>query len=200
VNRASSPEGVGSASPGTAERGPRGARGPANRWLGLAQIWIKGSHITQGVVKNNDTYFNTTKYDTPEWRLFVTCQEVGHIFGLGHQDENFSNMNLGSCMDYTSAPGSNQHPNTHDYDQLEIIYAHSHAAEESDGGKCNPRSPKCNAGFSGPPAFYELDVDGPGQWGRLVGASASGRTSVHELDFGNGYKIITHVIWALESD
>jgi hypothetical protein len=104
-------------------------------------------------------------------------------------------------MDYTNDPGSNQHPNTHDYDELESIYADLDPVEVDDGGgTCKGRSKKCNAGFSGPPAFDELDLDGPGQWGRLIGASASGRTSVYELDFGNGNKIITHVIWALESD
>ena len=172
-----------------------------NGWLGLAQIWISGGHITQGVSKNNDYYFDMPAYDKPEWRQFVTCQEIGHTFGLGHQDEDFNNTNLGSCMDYTSSPISNQHPDGHDYVQLELIYNHDHPVEvEEGGGTCNPKAKKCKAGFSGPPAFDELDLDGPGQWGRLIGASASGRTSVYELDFGNGNKIITHVIWALESD
>jgi hypothetical protein len=81
-----------------------------NGWLGLAQIWISGGHITQGVSKNNDTYFDTSTYDTPAWRQFVTCQEIGHTFGLGHQDEDFYNANLGSCMDYTVNPILNQHP------------------------------------------------------------------------------------------
>src|SRR5215213_1589859 len=30
-----------------------------NGWLGLAQIWVSGKHITQGTTKVNDTYFNT---------------------------------------------------------------------------------------------------------------------------------------------
>jgi hypothetical protein len=172
-----------------------------NGWLGLAQIWISGGHITQGVSKNNDTYFDAPPYNASEWRQFVTCQEIGHTFGLDHQDENFNNPNLNTCMDYTSDPESNQHPNQHDYQQLESIYAHLDQEEVDDGGSnCNPRSPKCNAGFDGPPAFDDLDLDGPGQWGRLIGASASGRTSTYELDFGNGNKIVTHVIWALESD
>ncbi len=172
-----------------------------NGWLGLAQIWISGDHITQAVSKNNDYYFDMPFYNTDPWRQFVTCQEIGHTFGLDHQDEIFNNGNLGSCMDYTNDPGSNQHPNQHDYDQLEGIYAHLDADGGNDGGgNCNPRSPKCQAGFDGPPAFDDLDLDGPGQWGRLIGASASGRTSTYELDFGNGNKIITHVIWAVESD
>ena len=37
-----------------------------NGWLGVAQIWVnKTSHITQGTVKVNDTYFNTATYNTP---------------------------------------------------------------------------------------------------------------------------------------
>lgn len=39
-----------------------------NGWLGVATIWASGSHITQATVKMNDTYFNTAKYNTPEWR------------------------------------------------------------------------------------------------------------------------------------
>src|SRR5512134_2807423 len=35
-----------------------------NGWLGIAQIWANGSHITQGVAKMNDTYFNTPSYNT----------------------------------------------------------------------------------------------------------------------------------------
>ena len=29
-----------------------------NGWLGLAQIWVNGDHITQGIAKVNDSYFN----------------------------------------------------------------------------------------------------------------------------------------------
>jgi hypothetical protein len=69
----------------------------------------------------NDTYFNQAPYNTPEERNHVMCQEVGHTFGLGHQDE--SGADLGTCMDYSQSLNS-QHPNQHDYEQLEIIYAH----------------------------------------------------------------------------
>jgi hypothetical protein len=97
-------------------------------WLGLARIWVRGDHIARGQVKLNNTYFKRPRYDTPEWRNLVTCQEVGHTLGLDHQDEDFDNPNLGSCMDYTRDPGgppSNEHPNRHDYEQLETIYAHT---------------------------------------------------------------------------
>jgi hypothetical protein len=97
-----------------------------NGWLGVATIWLASGtlHITQGTVKLNDTYFNTPTYNTTAWRNLVMCQEVGHTFGLDHQDENFNNANLGTCMDYTNDPSTNQHPNKHDYDELVTIYTH----------------------------------------------------------------------------
>ena len=32
------------------------------------------------------------------------CQVGGHDFGLDHQDEDFINANLNTCMDYTNDP------------------------------------------------------------------------------------------------
>src|SRR4030095_6084444 len=95
-----------------------------NGWLGIAQIWVSGKHITQGSVRLNDTYFDTPKYNTDAWRQLVVCQEVGHTFGLDHQDEDFDNRPLGTCMDYSNDPTPNQHPDQHDYDELAIIYSH----------------------------------------------------------------------------
>jgi hypothetical protein len=103
------------------------ARYGNNGWLGIAQIWLNGDHITQAMAKMNDTYFGTSAYNTPAWRRLVMCQEIAHGFGLDHQDENFDNPNLGTCMDYTSdpdGPPSNEHPNAHDYAELEVIYSH----------------------------------------------------------------------------
>ena len=158
-----------------------------NGWLGIAQIWLSGGHIAQAITKLNDYYFAMTKYNTPAWRNFVTCQEIGHDFGLDHQDENFDNANLGSCMDYTSAPSSNQHPNQHDYDQLETIYAHLDSTTTV-GASTLPSAM--------PPAMGQIDFDTPAQWGQLVRSAASGRIEVYELDFGRGNKVVTHVLWA----
>jgi hypothetical protein len=100
-----------------------------NGWLGLATINITGgTHITQGSAKMNDTYFNTAKYNNPNEKLHVICQEIGHTFGQGHTSEDGSSQN--TCMDYFSNTGANAtntvstHPNQHDYDQLASIYAH----------------------------------------------------------------------------
>jgi hypothetical protein len=166
-----------------------------NGWLGIAQIWASGSHITQGTVKMNDTYFNTAQYNTPAWRALVVCQEVGHTFGLDHQDENFSNPNLGTCMDYTNNPATNQHPNQHDYDQLESIYAHLDStttvgAEITRGNGTQP-GPDVAAGQAG-----DVDLNEPSEWGRLRKSGRGGRTQTFERDLGNGRRVFTFVIWA----
>ncbi len=151
-----------------------------NGWLGVAQIWLSGSHISQGTVKLNDTYFNTSKYNTPAWRNLVTCQEIGHTFGLDHQDEVFDNPNLGTCMDYTNDPSTNQYPNQHDYDELDIIYAHldSTTSAFSSHGASN------------------IDLDHPSAWGQLMRSSGGGRFQRFTRDLGNGEQVVTFVVWA----
>jgi hypothetical protein len=156
-------------------------------WLGVAQIWVSGLHITQGTVKLNDTYFNTAQYNTYAWRQLVACQEIGHTFGLTHQDETFSNTNLGTCMDYTNDPDGtlsgqldNEHPNQHDYDELVTIYSHLDSTTTT----------------SGSPAGSGADVDNPAAWGQLMKSVHGGRAQVFERDLGNGERIVTFVIWA----
>jgi len=156
-----------------------------NGWLGLAQIWVSGSHITKAITKVNDSYFDTATYNTPAWRRLVMCQEIGHDFGLDHQDELQGNTNLGSCMDYTNdpdGPPSNEHPNSHDYDQIQTIYAHldstTTVSATAPGGK-------------------ERAVVADGQeFGRLVSTSQDGRIARYELDLGGGEKVLTVVIRA----
>lgn len=152
-----------------------------NGWLGVASIWASGSHITQGTVKLNDTYFNTPTYNTTAWRNLVSCQEVGHTLGLDHQDENFNNPNLGTCMDYTNDPSTNQHPNQHDYDQLVAIYSHLDSTTTIG---------------SVPPGFNNADTSTHAQWGRLLRQSSDGRLGLYMRDFGGGHKIFTFVFWA----
>jgi hypothetical protein len=99
-------------------------------WLGVATIWLQSGtkHITQGTVKNNDYYFgnSTYQYNNTAEMQHVICQEIGHTFGLDHQDE--SGISLNTCMDYyhnTSASDTKStHPNSHDYDELSTIYSH----------------------------------------------------------------------------
>lgn len=159
-----------------------------NGWLGVASIWISGDHITQGTVRLNDTYFNTTKYNTLAWRNLVMCQEVGHTFGLDHQDENFYNQSLGTCMDYTADPTPNQHPNQHDYDQLEAIYAHPDSFTTI---KSSVLSARLAGGDNN-----GNNLDDSEEWGKAIRHSKDGRHSLYERDLGKGHKVFTFVFWA----
>lgn len=100
-----------------------------NGWLGLATIALRDGQITAGSTKLNDNYFERDAYNNYTWRQLVTCQEIGHDFGLSHQNENFSTDETTSCMEYTSSPQDNEHPDFHDYDELARMYGGG-----SDGG------------------------------------------------------------------
>lgn len=154
-------------------------------WLGIAQIWLSGGHISQGITKLNDTYFDTSTYNSPAWRAMVTCQEIGHDYGLDHQDENFDNPNLGSCQDYTnnpSGPPSNERPNAHDYEQLLLIYDHLDSAATA-------RRSRAAAGSE----IGESIKD----WGRAIKFDKRGRPIVMVRDLGNNERVVTHITWAM---
>lgn len=154
-----------------------------NGWLGLAQIWASGCHITQATAKMNDTYFASATYNTQGWRSLVMCQEVGHDFGLGHQDEDFNNPPITphTCMDYHRPdPSEFENPNQHDYDELVTIYSHLDAA-----ALAGPRALGPNA-----------DLNSPAEWGQLVHTGPGGRLQVFARNLGNGTTLLTRVIWA----
>lgn len=155
-----------------------------NGWLGIASVWASGSHITQGTVKLNDTYYNMASYNTPAWRNLVMCQEIGHTFGLAHQDENFNNPNLGTCMDYTNSPESNQHPNNHDYQQLSSIYSHLDSST--------------TVGFTLDAEYPYVDTNNPGEWGRAISANSDRTQILFERDLGHGRRLFTFVYWVEE--
>ena len=169
-----------------------------NGWLGIAQIWVyvgRDGHIAQGLVKVNDTYFNTSTYNKPEWRQYVMCQEIGHTIGLSHQDENFDNPNLGTCMDYTSDPDGtisgqldNQHPDPHDLDVLTEKYGHLNGIEDDGKGGGNDNGKKGKKGD--PPG------QGASDWGKCISKDGKGRCDLFERDSRNGMKLFTHVLWA----
>ena len=158
----------------------------SNGWLGIASIWVNGDHITQGTVKVNDTYFNTQTYNTAAWRSLVLCQEIGHTLGLNHQDEIFTNTPLGSCMDYTSDPTPNQHPNQHDYDMLEQIYSHVDTITT-----LSQSLPQTNGQEK-----LEVDHDDRASWGREIRRSSDGRGALYGRRSATGDAVFTFVIWA----
>ena len=177
-------------------------------WLGIAGISLSGGHIVKGYTKLNDSYYNTAQYNTPAWRQMVFCQEVGHDYGLGHQNEIFTNVNVGSCMDYTNAPQggvlngvnyglANLYPNQHDYDQLVSIYSHSDATLPFDAMVDDATRPR---------KFEEVMASAE-QWGTPIRFDAEGRPTVFFLKTGGNHGgghgeetmtdgEITHVFWA----
>ena len=176
-------------------------------WLGLTQIRVTGEgHITSAAVKMNDTYFDTARYNTPAWRRSAMCHEVGHTFGLDHQDEASNNPNLGSCMDYTNdpdGPPSNEHPNQHDYDQLVALYAHTDRRNSYDD------TAVMTAPLASSPSASD-EGDGTNQsewstwsewseWGRTLRFDAHGRPILHERDLGGDQRLFTWVFWTLEA-
>ncbi|WP_426514945.1 hypothetical protein ACPPVO_44005 [Dactylosporangium sp. McL0621] len=156
-------------------------------WLGIASISVTGGvHITSAYVKINDSYFTQAQYNTVPYKHLVMCQEVGHTFGLDHQDTNQTNPNLGTCMDYTrnpAGPPSNEHPNSHDYAQLQTIHSHL----DSTNTTLAP---------SGPSLAGTDSADNAGAWGaRVSGADRQG-AATYQRDLSNGQKVITFVLWA----
>ena len=140
-----------------------------NGWLGIATIWLSGPHIVKATTKLNDSYFDSPSYSYTAER-HVMCQEVGHDFGLDHQDESGADLN--TCMDYSNAL-DNPSPNAHDYEQLEAIYSHV------DSGSGSAKS------F--PDEAAPIAVE---RWDRI-------HSSEIVEHYGNGFTKVTHVTWAL---
>jgi hypothetical protein len=173
-------------------------------WLGIASIWTDGTvHIVQATTKLNDSYYGSgSAYNTPGFRALVACQEIGHDFGLAHQDENFTNSNLGSCMDYTNNPdggGSNgtkgnRKPNYHDYEELALIYNHGDTYTTATLGAA-----ATNFGVRevGRPAPQETRGSGDtaAEWGTPIHRDGKGRPDMFIRNWTGG-KVITHVLWS----
>ena len=111
------------------------------------------------------------------------CQEIAHTFGLDHQDENHTNANIGSCMDYTNnplGPPTNEHPNNHDYGMLATIYE-QHLDNNS------TVAPSLVA--SAAPAD---------DWGRAIRFTREGKGRVFVKGLGPNREVVTFVTWAPE--
>jgi len=149
-----------------------------NGWLGLASINVSGGHITQATSKMNDSYFASSSYSATN-RRHVMCQEIGHGFGLAHQDESGADLN--TCMDYSNQL-DNPSPNSHDYQQLQSIYSHLDSTTTV-------------AAFSFDSTGFGAGDDDPRNWGQLMRQSANGRSSVYLQVNRDGSQTVRHVLW-----
>lgn len=129
-------------------------------WIGLARIWLDGSHITRGEVVMNTAMINARFLHLPNLPQHVLCQEFGHILGLGHVHDR-----LDTCMnDCTTATTRAEWeacidhpdgttPNDHDAETLNASYdGHEDSVSGGGGdggggggGPCdkNPNHPLC---------------------------------------------------------
>lgn len=105
----------------------------ANGWLGYATVYTSGTIVVEATVKLNDYYFGMARYNTTAWRAMTMCQEIGHTLGLAHADTIRTDINKGTCMDYTNDPTglinkgngtlANIAPSASDFSALNGIYA-----------------------------------------------------------------------------
>jgi len=158
-----------------------------NGWAGLASINLDSQgHIKLGTAKMNDSYLSSSSED---YRNHVMCQEIGHVFGLGHTSEDGSSQK--TCMDYSNDINS-QWPNSHDYQMLSSIYNHidgyDSAGGTSDGG-CKGGPKKC--GSQSNPAFG-VKVMSKGRMQIWVAPGNNGSTWVHHVWLAEGHDDIVH--------
>ena len=176
-----------------------------NGWAGISQIWIdSNNHITKSSVKLNDSYAMS-----PDYKRYVVCQEIGHSFGLLHNDENPYNTNTGTCMDYgynLYGPPSNLRPNVHDYEQLNSQYAHldwyNTVAPVGNPPLCSPSLGQAVIGEwvvgDGHGRTLESEDDmanmnDPYEWGTLVHVHDFGLSEEYERVLRDGGRVLTHV-------
>ncbi|NNC64426.1 MAG: hypothetical protein HKN84_06545 [Gammaproteobacteria bacterium] len=171
-----------------------------NGWLGVAGIYLDSEgHIEKGYTKLNDTYFSLAYYDDPSWKLSVTCQELGHNLGLDHQDEDFDNNSLFSCMDYQDPPY--EYANTHDFEQLELIYDHVDSYDSYDSGEPATESGG-DGGCNAPPGkgcnkSQDRGNNYPGEVGWGMSLGRRGQTEKFLRTAHDGSQVVTFVTWAI---
>ena len=104
----------------------------ATGWSGWTTVYTSGTSIYQATIKLNDYYFNQAKYNNAAYFQQVICQELGNSLGLDDSDHVYTNINAGSCMDYTNDPSgamgtngtlANTAPSVSDVTNLDGIYS-----------------------------------------------------------------------------
>jgi hypothetical protein len=121
------------------------------------------------------------------------CQELGHALGLlSHRDEDPTNLNRGTCMDYTNDPAgngvvrvrgvvtttanlgplNNLSPDSGDFDKLSRIYGHVDGIFNIDAR-----------------ILKIVPIKLPFNPGVLLASSADRGVRRYEIDYGNGMKL-----------
>ncbi len=171
-----------------------------NGWLGLAQIWLSNGHIVQGTVKVNDTYLgagSSYAYNNANERQHVICQEVGHTFGLDHQDT--SGASYGTCMDYyhnSAGDTTSTAPDQGDYDELDCIYNVGKSGQTIRyAGDATHHAHSCT-GTGHNDGFTTVGAAGFSTAADEIPSWANPNESVYVTHLPNGLTQITYVRWA----
>lgn len=174
---------------------------PDVTWLGLATVLpdpaADSGHLLAATAQMNDTWFSTPLYDATNAQQ-VMCQEVGHTFGLDHQDDSGADLN--TCMDYATAL-DNPSPNAHDYQQLDTIYAHldgsgggatggSKGAGKGGGKKAKQSGSSATTSTAWSPVDLGLPAGYHG-----TGTHGAPHSDVYTMQ-ENGQTIVRYVLWA----
>lgn len=161
-------------------------------WKGINECSINGlNQIVASVAKMNEFYLSSAGDGE---KLYTMCHECGHGWGLGHQDENFYNLDLGTCMDYVLDPDNNQKPNARDFEILNQTYGYVSGRRERDRGlhlrwKGKPHTKKTES-----PQFISFtDSANRHRW-RLLEKNPG--MEIHGLDLGDGNRMMTRVMLA----
>eukprot|EP00579_Thalassiosira_antarctica_P001040 CAMPEP_0201876226 /NCGR_PEP_ID=MMETSP0902-20130614/7967_1 /ASSEMBLY_ACC=CAM_ASM_000551 /TAXON_ID=420261 /ORGANISM="Thalassiosira antarctica, Strain CCMP982" /LENGTH=644 /DNA_ID=CAMNT_0048403423 /DNA_START=97 /DNA_END=2031 /DNA_ORIENTATION=- len=181
--------------------------GPTD-WRGVNQILLQDDYIITSLAKMNDYYLEGTNKAQKQYTM---CHELGHGLGLGHSDENFHNVDLGNCMDYTERPQNNMHPDESNFQTLEELYGNVNGRvrverlEVPDDRRLSDEEDQMMEKEFEKYAAYLFDPievsskksdshpDSKGGW-RLLRRTDT--TEFHERQLGNGYSIRTSVLLA----
>jgi len=162
-------------------------------WKGINECAINGfNKIVQSVAKMNEYYLSEASDGE---RQYTMCHECGHGWGLGHQDENFYNLDLGTCLDYTLRPSENQRPNEKDYDILATVYGTVNNGTSSSSGRKNERDLhlRANSKLQKPKFISFTDAAHRHKW-RLLEKRRG--MELHELDLGDGNRMQARLMMA----
>lgn len=92
------------------------------KWRGITLHLVQDGFLIATTSKMNDFYLSSSAGASLAEKRYTMCHELGHSLGLAHADEDYYNVDLGNCMDYTTNWSTNQQPDHTNFDALQNLY------------------------------------------------------------------------------